>query len=638
VPYIPDDIIETIRLRSNLVEIASGFMELKKNGKRHVGCCPFHHEKTPSFSIDEEKQLYYCFGCKKSGNLFRFVQEITNTDFVGAVRWLANRLNIQIPDTSNPADRKLAEQRKQLRNDGYRLLAAAANWFRSRLARPEAEIAVKYIQERGLDMATVDKFAIGYAPDTWDSFRQWAKEQGYSDEILLKTGMVVQKEDQPDRIYDRFRGRLVFTIKDELDRVVGFSARALTTDFQGGKYVNSPETDFFKKGEVLYGLNFAQKAFAKHGYALICEGQMDVIACHRAGQDNAVAAQGTAFTASHAALLKRSCSRVRLAFDGDEAGLKATYRTIRLLHEAGLTVGVTILPDGEDPDSVFRRGGPEALVQMLTPCEPAMDFIFRKSCESHNVLTADGKSAICAEVLEFIASITDNVARVAHCQDLARRLHLPEDLLLGNLRSVLRKQQEGEERRQSYHRPGPASAGDWPERRPGGPPAFVLNEGSAQNKESKSLQALLELTLNYRFLAETLQSDEELLNLLPDTPLAHALTQVLASLDDGEWEQAGDRLAESELSAVPQVTQVLMQPSFACLNPQDGENKDQQNQRENMLREAYEDCKHCLQSLAIDKELMALQEQMQQHGGTDDPEVLKRYLELSRLKKSFRKI
>ncbi len=634
-PHIPEQVIETIRQQANLVDVAGSFMELKKSGKRYLGCCPFHHEKTPSFQINEEKQLFYCFGCKKSGNLFTFVQEITNTDFVGAVRWLANRLHIVIPEDGSPEDRRQADARRQMRNDGYRLLQNASQWYQGRLLQPDGEIARNYLKERGLDEETVRKFAIGYAPDTWDSFRKWALAQGYTDDLLLKTGLVIQKEENAERIYDRFRGRLVFTICDELERVVGFSARILTGDHKAAKYVNSPESDFFKKGRLLYGLHLAQKAFQTHKCALVCEGQMDVIACHRAGLDNAVAAQGTAFTADHAALLKRSTTAVKLAFDGDEAGLKATMRTIALLQEEGISVSIVTLPDGEDPDSIFRIGGPEALRQIMAQTEPAIQFAYRKAAAKYDLGTPEGKSAVSAEVLELIATIGDNIARTAHCQWLARQMQLPEVLFFSNLTAILQRRQHARETRQTFQIEQPPATP--PSGKPA-PPPFQLHDALAvaavADGEEPTLSALLDLVLHYQRLAERLNDDEELLALLPDTPLGHAVMKVASSVPLEEWDNCPVMLRDSDLAAVPPVALVLMQSQFDCLDPERTDSEDKRSAMEQALDQAYGDCKNKLLRREYSRQIAELDERMRQHP-EEQQELFPRLYELIRKKKEL---
>ncbi|HOG51364.1 MAG TPA: DNA primase, partial [Lentisphaeria bacterium] len=299
---IPEEFIEQLRQRTDIADVVGSFTQVKKRGSDHWACCPFHKEKTPSFKMDSQRQTFYCFGCKKSGNLFHFIQEMVNTDFVGAVHWLADRYGLTVPETRRRGDGAASEQRRQWREQGQKLLNEAADWYHHLLKQPEAEKARAYLQSREIDSEAIEKFNLGYCLDSWDALCQWASSRGYSPELLEATGLVSKKEGSTS-FYDRFRDRLIFPIHDELSRVVGFSARILSPDAKAAKYVNSPESDFFQKSSVLYGLNHARTSLKTFGHALVCEGQLDVIACHRAGLSNAVAAQGTAFTENHARLL-----------------------------------------------------------------------------------------------------------------------------------------------------------------------------------------------------------------------------------------------------------------------------------------------------------------------------------------------
>ena len=399
--HIPEEILDEIRRKADLAQIVGSFTELKKKGGDDLwACCPFHKEKSPSFKINQQRQVYYCFGCKKSGNIFHFVQEMVNTDFIGAVEWLANHLGIIIPaSTGDSKSDAEAARKRQLREDGFRLLKETAVFYQKMLQQPEAEIARSYLRERGLVPDAINKFAIGYSPDSWDALGNWAATQGYSRDLLVQTGLSIRKEEQKEHCYDRFRGRLMFPICDELGRVVGFSARTLESHPQSAKYINSPESEFFQKGSILYGMHLARQEFKKAGTALVCEGQMDVIACHQGGLCHAVAAQGTAFTSMHATLLKKSTTHVTLAFDGDTAGSKATLRTITLLLEADIHTSVVTLPEQQDPDSIFRTGGAEALRQIIAGTEEAIPFVYRIACQQHNLQIPEEKSAAVTQIL-----------------------------------------------------------------------------------------------------------------------------------------------------------------------------------------------------------------------------------------------
>lgn len=630
--YITDEVIDEIRRKADIVEIAGTFTAVTKRGADYWACCPFHQEKTPSFKLNQERQVYYCFGCKKSGNLFKFVQEMVNTDFRGAVEWLANHLGIIIPESRGNAgeDAGEAARRRTMREEGRRLLQEAAAFFQNCLQQPESVSAQQYLQERGLDWPTVEKFRLGYAPDSWDALGNYAFQKGFSQELLVHTGLSVRKEDRQDRCYDRFRGRLMFPICDELGRVVGFSGRALQKSDQMAKYVNSPESEFFQKGSLLYGLHLARNEFKEMGHALVCEGQMDVIACHRAGLKQAVAAQGTAFTAQHAALLKRSTTCVRLAFDGDPAGVKATLRTIDLLLAADLQVSVVILPENEDPDSIFRTGGPEALQQMMAVAEEAVPFIYRMACQEHDPELPEGKSAIVSQTLNSISAMPDQIARTAHCQWLAARLRLPENILLDSLNSHIRKRQQAELRQDAYAAHQRASGAS-----PAAPPPFSMPLPIVTDVQVPILLNILDLILHFEFLAERMRQSKAL-HLLPDTPLGQAINVVLAACDQGEWSLAGHNLADSELVNNPEVGQVLAQSNYRNLELDSG-SPEQKKEKQTLLQRALSDCENRLLLTEVNEQLRQLQQELSGADISQSRILLEKFQALNRRKNELKR-
>lgn len=619
--HIPEEVLEEIRRRADLVEVAGSFLSVKRRGSDYWACCPFHKEKTPSFKINAQNQIYYCFGCKKSGSVFTFVQEMVNTDFIGAVEWLGHRLGIAIPEAGeHDGDSGEAARRRKLREEGYRLLQETANRYADMLhSRPEAEIARSYLRNRGLDQEAIERFRLGYALDSWDDLTSWGQQQGYTREVLLATGLVIAKEGSPERIYDRFRHRLMFPICDELGRVVGFSGRVLESDPKAAKYVNSPESEFFQKGSLLYAQQVARHAWKRSGYALVCEGQMDVIACHRAGLDFSVAAQGTAFTPRHAELLKRSVSRVVLAFDGDTAGSKATLRTIEVLHQADLHVGVVSLPTDQDPDSIFQHGGPEALRQMMSVWEEAVPFVFRVSCQEHDPALPEGKSAIVQQVLQAIVAIRDSVARTAHGQWLAQQIGQPDNIVLDLLSVLLRRQQQSAVRSAAFSAPAGLAGGGV-----GAvaavspailvPPPFEMPGLIGSDGTTVILSFLLDLVLNYDFLAQRLvQSDIH--PLLPETPLGQAITLVQALSAQGEWDLVVGEISQGALVQDSEVARCLVESRFASLNPEQLPAGDERERGRNRLLRAYEDCENRLRLIELTRTLQEIRNQILQDPG-----------------------
>lgn len=598
-PHIPEDVIEQIKQRADLVELVSQVTPVQQRGSDFWACCPFHHEKTPSFKINPERQSYYCFGCKKSGNAISFVKETVNTDFVGAIRWLAARLNIDIPEDSQPAN----AARRQWKDTCLKLLDDATLWYREQLRLPQAQLARNYIDSRELDQDAVNRFMLGYSPDGWDTFTVWARQHGYSDDHLVATGLAVRKEERAT-LYDRFRNRLMFPIWNELGRVVGFSARILDSDAKMAKYVNSPETDFFQKGQLLYAYHLARTAFKDAGRAIVCEGQLDVIACHRAGLACAVAAQGTAFTEHHARMLKRSTSRVTLAFDADTAGQKATIRTVTLLHAQGLAVDVATLPPGDDPDGIFRKGGPQALNAMLAATTPALPFLLRQLQAAHDTARPEELAAVVRQLLETIRPISDPVTRAAHCQWLANELHLPEDIILQEMRLV-DDNQRGQLGNRLQLQPATLPIPRQTSATTRALPVFTLPVA-----HENIFQTLLEVILTSGELAERLATDDSFPPQLPDNPLGHAISTVLAFAEQDEWSEAAADIAASKLAEYPPVGKALTQNQYAHLEPAPDDSKEQSLAKRQKLEQAFSDCLNRLSRIDIDRQLRQLRQQM----------------------------
>ena len=638
-PHIPEEFIDQLRHRTDIVDVISSFVPVKKRGSDHWACCPFHKEKTPSFKIDSQRQTFYCFGCKKSGNLFHFIQEMVNTDFVGSIHWLADRYGLTVPEVHRAGgDGAAGEQRRQWREQGQKLLNEAADWYHHLLKQPEAVKARAYLQSREIDGDAIEKFTLGYCLDAWDALCHWAASRGYSPELLQATGLVSQK-DGSTGFYDRFRDRLIFPIHDELSRVVGFSARILSPDAKAAKYVNSPESDFFQKGAILYGLNHARASLKTFGHALVCEGQLDVIACHRAGLTNAVAAQGTAFTENHARLLKRSTNNVVLAFDADTAGDKAAQRTIAILHEVGITVAVVSLPAGEDPDSIFRHGGAEALRSIMGATEPAVPYMFRRACEIHDLNQPEGKSLIVADVLAAIRPLADPVARTAHCQWLATQLHLPENVLFDALNAL--QTSHAQHASPPPFRPEPGATDRAAGREPASfrLPAFTMPEDN-----EKIWQTILDLVLHFEDQAMRLADDEETTRLLPDTPLGMAISRVLACVDQNSWSDAMESLCHDELIRHPTVGAVIAKSAFPS-RPKakapaptsvfgSGEPEEEDLLAEKTAQ-AYQDCRKRLQLAELLRISTEKQLALQAATGEEAKKLMRELTELNRKKRQL---
>jgi DNA primase len=590
-PGIPEAVIDDIRNRADAVTVIQDYVPLKRRGNDYWGCCPFHHEKTPSFKVSTQFQTYHCFGCKKSGNVFRFVMERENIDFVGAVRLLAQRFGISIPE-EHDARAGSGQGGVASRDRLYRLLAAVATWYQQVLrSTAEAEKARTYLLNRGVPDDVISRFGLGYSPDSWDAVSQWGKRHDYAPELLLEAGLLVPKENQPGGAYDRFRGRLMFPIWDELGRVVGFSARVLEKDAQTAKYVNTPETAVFHKGRLLYALHLARQSFKELGCALICEGQLDVIACHRAGQTNAVAPQGTAFTDAHAALLKRFTSDVTFSFDADPAGEQAALRSIEIAIQADLRPRVVVLPPDEDPDSLFRKQGPEVLAKKLNDSQDAIAFVCDLATRQFDPATTDGRTRISDSVLAVVARFPNPVTRAGHCQWLAQRLKLPETALFDGLKQVLNRQARVVAR--------PGSAGE--PAAPALPPATPTVRSAVQRAEIMLLDIALRHAEAARRIGERLDAE-----MVSCTPCGQALNRVLGLTAENEWERAPQEISgDHELAGNPEVARVIVSEEFAP--PAEDAGAEIRMRYEQRVSKAVEDCLNRIELEGLGAELAQVQ-------------------------------
>ncbi len=429
---VTDHVLEEIRARVDIVELIGARMTLKKAGGTFKGCCPFHNEKTPSFNVNPVKQFYHCFGCGESGDIFTFLMKQDGLSFMDAVRTLAERVGVVITQEVDPN----AQNRSLL----YAIHAELAAFYQRCLKQTkEAELARRYLISRKLSDEVVARFGIGYAPEhPRDALLQWGKKHSYSPEQLVAAGILTppNKPDRPDDYYDRFRGRLMFPICDRQGRVVAFSARLLKDRKNTGKYVNSPETDIFTKSRVLYALDKAAAKIVKHPRreAIICEGQIDVIRCHSAGFETAVASQGTAFTKEHVSLLKKHADSVVLVFDGDSPGRKAALRTGALFLEEEVPVRVAVLPTGDDPDSIIRDKGPDVFRDLLENAQSITTFQV-ESLQQLETLpeSIDALNRVTRSVLDMLAACPGAVLRTRLLQEASALLHIPYSALEDDL-------------------------------------------------------------------------------------------------------------------------------------------------------------------------------------------------------------
>jgi len=414
---------ERIRGASDIVDVIGSYVPLKKNGANFVALCPFHKEKSPSFNVNPHKQIFHCFGCHKGGDVFTFVKEYENIGFMDAVRRLADRAKIPLEFENSPAAQESRHLKDQLLEIHEQLTQRWQNCLASEAA---GQVARDYLLKREVPKEAIKLFRIGAAPENWDDTVNWAKSKKFPLEIVEQAGLIIKKE-ETGRHYDRFRGRLMFPICDEQGRVVGFSGRVLSGDEKTAKYVNSPETPIFTKSKIFFGLDKSKRAILDAGYAIICEGQLDLIACFMGGVQNIVAPQGTAFTEQHARILKRYSNEVVLCFDSDNAGQNAIVRALDHLLAAELAVRVAVVPAPHDPDSFIKNFGGEAFRELVEHAEGFFDYLLKRLCILNDAQTDKGRLAILGGMAEALHKTNNSVLLDTHAQKTALRLGVSVD-------------------------------------------------------------------------------------------------------------------------------------------------------------------------------------------------------------------
>ncbi len=441
-PPIPNEIIEQVAAANDIVEVIGGYFPLRRMGGTFKALCPFHQERTPSFNVNPHRQIFKCFGCGAGGSVFRFVMDYEHVDFPTAVRKLAEKANIKIPEAEmSAADYERADMRRRLLS----LHADAAEFFHQQLMRGKsADAARDYMTKRGLSAEVAKSWKIGFAPDSWDGLLGPMRDGGYSEEELKQSGLFSTGE-EGDRMYDRFRGRVMFPICNDTGEVIAFSGRVLFAEASPAKYVNSPETLLFTKGAVLFGLNKSKRALIDKKQAIVCEGQVDLITAFEAGVQNVIAPQGTAFTDRQARILKRYVDEVVLCFDADAAGEKAAERSLPQLLAEGLLVRVVAMPQGEDPDSLIRKAGAEAFRERVAAAKDFFDYQIARQVRVPEFSTPRGKIAAARKLAELIAFLPEGIAREAVLSDAAMRLEVGQQDLRVLVKRVPQRAALGEE-------------------------------------------------------------------------------------------------------------------------------------------------------------------------------------------------
>ncbi|NIK72576.1 DNA primase [Thermonema lapsum] len=444
---IPENVIRQIQEAADVVEVIQDYLSLKKKGKDYVALCPFHHEKTPSFTVSPAKQIYKCFGCGKGGDAISFVMEIEGISFVEAVRRLAERYKIPLPEEAEHTSKEALEAAEEAsrRKESILIALQFAQQTYSRFLWETEEgqaVGLSYFKQRGLREATIRKFELGYAPDTWDAFTQAALKAGYQADILQAADLTYCS-DKTQNLYDRFRNRAIFPIHNSSGKVIAFAGRTFSTDKKVAKYINSADTPVYDKSKVLYGLHLAKQSIRQQDKCYIVEGYMDVMSLHQAGIENVVATSGTSLTVEQVRLLRRFTENITILYDGDEAGIKAALRGIDLLLEENVNVRLVLMPPGEDPDSYLLKVGASAFVDYLSQKEE--DFLHFKARHLLPPGTADplAKAQAIRELAASIARMGDRLKRRMYIRQLSQDLNVEEEWVIDEVNTILFREKRG---------------------------------------------------------------------------------------------------------------------------------------------------------------------------------------------------
>ena len=413
--YYPEELIEEVRTRNDIVEVISGYVRLQKKGSNYFGLCPFHNEKSPSFSVSPGKQMYYCFGCGAGGNVITFLMEYENQTFPEAVRTLAQRAGIALPEAD---DSKEARQADSRRAKLLEINKEAAKYFYYQLRTERGSVGMEYLRKRELSDETMNHFGLGYANKYSNDLIQYLKSKGYSEDLIRDAGLC--NVDEKHGMYDKFWNRVMFPIQDINHRVIGFGGRVMGDGKP--KYLNSPETEIFDKSRNLYGLNFARTS--RKGNVILCEGYMDVIAMPQAGFTQAVASLGTAFTSGQASLLRRYANEILLSYDSDGAGVNAALRAIGILKEAGMTGRVINLEPYKDPDEFIKALGGEEFQKRLDHAENSFFFELRQLQKNYDLSDPEQKTAFHREIARKLCTFSEEVERENYIEAVAQKYHI----------------------------------------------------------------------------------------------------------------------------------------------------------------------------------------------------------------------
>ncbi len=438
-PANSNDFSELVKENIDIVDVISEYVNLQRAGKNFKGLCPFHQEKTPSFTVNPDNQFYYCFGCNAGGDVFNFLMEIENITFYESLKILANRAGLELPGRSK-YNKKINKKRERF----FRLYKLSARFYHYLLLNEDVgQKAVKYLEERGFSKADMEDFNLGFAPNKWSSLYKFLKNRGYNKEELIEAGLVLKSKN--GSYYDRFRARIMFPIANVRGEVIAFGGRILPDhDRDGPKYLNSPDTIIYKKGSTLYGLNRARKKFREVDSAIIMEGYTDVLSAHKEDLISTIASLGTALTPRQAKLLRRYVSTVYIAYDGDAAGSRATMRGLDILKNSGLNVKVIELPDDMDPDEFIRQNGKEAFLQKKDDAKSLIEYKIKNIIKGQDISDPETRIILARKFIKLMNNVTDPIERKVYLTRIADTINIEEDLLQSQLKKIKNKDKKYE--------------------------------------------------------------------------------------------------------------------------------------------------------------------------------------------------
>lgn len=426
-----EEFVNSVREHSDIYEVVSRYVPLNLKNGRYWARCPFHEEKTPSFTVSPDKGIFYCFGCHEGGNVFKFISKMEHVTYFEAIKLQAERLGIKIPSRKKTSAEIKVEQEK---DSLLKITSTAQEFYHNYLMQSkEGEQGRKYLAARGITEKVIEDFQLGFAPDSWDALTKKIKASGYTEKQIVSAGLAVEKK-SGDGIYDRLRGRVIIPIADISNRAVAFGGRILVEDENSPKYLNTPETEIFSKGKLLFALNKSSRAIITANTAIVVEGYMDAISLYSAGIENVVASLGTAFTEEQAKLLSRYARKIIFCYDSDEAGQRATVRALPIMKHTGADVFILIIPDGKDPDEFVRKHGKNEFEQLLKNVTPVIEYLFQYKLKHIDYSTFSGKMQVLREMFPICQELNNFALQQAYLRKFSSVLTLDEALTLGEWR------------------------------------------------------------------------------------------------------------------------------------------------------------------------------------------------------------